>query len=70
MKQNVGRADRIIRLILGIAIIGFGIVFRSLWGLVGLIPLLTGILGRCGLYLPFHINTAKAAGAKEPGAKV
>jgi hypothetical protein len=59
MRQNVGTADRIIRLILGIIVIILGIIFNSWWGLIGVLLFLTGLLGRCGLYLPFKINTCK-----------
>ena len=31
----------------------------KIWGFVGLIPVITGILGWCPLYLPFKINTNK-----------
>ncbi|NIN01606.1 MAG: DUF2892 domain-containing protein [candidate division Zixibacteria bacterium] len=59
MKPNVGATDRIIRLILGVIIIVVGVIFNSWWGLVGVVIFLTGLLGRCGLYLPFGINTCK-----------
>ncbi len=59
MEKNVGGIDKIIRIVLGAAIIIAGIVFNSWWGLVGLIPLATGFLGRCGLYCPLSINTCK-----------
>ena len=59
MKQNVGTIDRIIRLAVGIVIIGAGFFYKSRWGLAGLIPLLTGAAGFCGLYVPFGINTRK-----------
>ena len=67
MKKNVGTIDRIIRIILGIVLIGLGIYFQSSWGLVamivlvilGLIVLITGIIGYCGLYTVCKINTLK-----------
>jgi hypothetical protein len=59
MKQNVGATDRIIRLILGLIIIVVGAIFNSWWGLIGVVIFLTGLIGRCGLYLPFKINTYK-----------
>jgi hypothetical protein len=59
MKKNVGKVDRIVRIILGIVIGALGIIFKSWWGLIGLIPLLTGIFGTCALYIPFGINTCK-----------
>jgi hypothetical protein len=59
VKPNVGPTDRIIRLILGIVIILVGVILNSWWGLIGVVIFLTGLVGRCGLYLPFRINTCK-----------
>jgi len=54
---NEGKIDRIIRVVLGLAIIGWGVAAQNYWGAVGLVPLLTGAIGICPLYLPFGINT-------------
>jgi hypothetical protein len=59
MKPNVGTTDRIVRLVLGVVIIVVGIIFNSWWGLIGVLVFLTGLLGRCGVYLPLGINTCK-----------
>jgi len=59
MKKNVGTVDRIIRVIIGVVIIALGFRYHSWWGLIGLIPLITGLLGTCWLYTPFGINTCK-----------
>ncbi len=62
MKQNVGMVDRWVRIVLGIVLLSL-IFFLSggiRWiGLLGLIPLLTGIFQVCPLYLLFKINTNK-----------
>lgn len=57
MEKNVGNIDRIVRIILGIVILALGIYFKSWWGLVGLLPILTGTIRYCPLYVPFHIKT-------------
>jgi hypothetical protein len=57
MKCNVGKTDAIIRICLGIIITIIGIYYKSWWGAIGLIPLLTGIFRWCPLYLPFKIST-------------
>jgi hypothetical protein len=57
MKCNVGRTDRIIRIILGLVIALLGVVFNSWWGIIGIIPLVTGLFAICPLYFPFKINT-------------
>ncbi|WP_353661625.1 DUF2892 domain-containing protein [Hydrogenimonas sp. SS33] len=54
---NEGKADRIVRVVLGFVIIGWGVVAHNWWGAVGLVPLLTGAIGFCPLYLPLGINT-------------
>jgi len=59
MKRNVGGIDQIIRIVLGLAIIVLGLIFKSWLGLIGLLPLATGIFGRCGLYYPFGISTCQ-----------
>jgi hypothetical protein len=61
MKKNVGSTDRIIRIIIGLAIGAVGYYYQSWWGLLGLIPLLTGLINFCPLYVPFNINTGKKA---------
>jgi|Deesub1362B_J571_1020462.scaffolds.fasta_scaffold01841_8 type IV secretory pathway TrbD component len=61
MKCNVGGADRAFRIILGLAIlIVVGFVFKSWWALIGLVPLLTGIVRWCPIYAPFGVSTCKA----------
>ena len=58
MNANVGGFDKILRVIVGIVLIGLaalGIV--GAWGWIGVVPLLTGLLGRCPLYPLLGINT-------------
>lgn len=62
MIANVGKTDRIIRAILGLVIIGLGVYFKSYWGLIGLVPLLTAYISWCPAYFPFHISTLKRKG--------
>jgi hypothetical protein len=59
MKKNIGDSDRIFRLAAGTAIIIIGIVAKSWWGLIGIVPIVTASLGHCPVYLPFGINTCK-----------
>lgn len=58
MTQNVGGIDRIIRIVVGLALIA--IVFvgpQSPWGWIGVVPLATGLLGWCPPYALFGIST-------------
>lgn len=57
MKLNVGFIDRLLRIIVGLLIAILGVWFDSWWGLIGLIPLATGIFRWCPLYVPFSIST-------------
>lgn len=59
MKKNVGATDRLIRIILGLVIIAWGIYAENWFGLVGLVPLMTALLNWCPAYLPFKISTIK-----------
>jgi hypothetical protein len=59
MKKNMGKSDRWIRVILGLAIIAAGVYFKSWWGLIGIIPLGTSLISTCPLYLPFGISTRR-----------
>jgi hypothetical protein len=61
MKQNVGSVDRIIRIVIGIAIAMLGIVFKSWLGLIAIVPFATAVVSSCPLYLPFGISTRKKA---------
>ena len=55
--KNIGKADRVIRIILGIVIGALGIYFNSWWGLLGLIPLGTALVNICPIYLMFKTST-------------
>jgi hypothetical protein len=66
MKTNVGTIDRIIRVILGLGILGAGLYFKNWLGLIGLVPLLTAFVGFCPAYLPLGLSTcAKPDSAKK-----
>ncbi len=59
MKHNVGSIDRGLRIVVGLAALGAGYYFHSWWGAVGLVPLVTGTVGRCPAYCPLKISTAE-----------
>jgi Inner membrane protein YgaP-like, transmembrane domain len=49
--KNENVADRVVRVVLGV--LGLSLVFigpRTAWGWVGLLPLVTGLVGDCPLY--------------------
>ena len=55
--KNVGSADRVIRLVLGLVIIGVGFYYQSWWGAIGIVPIFTALIGWCPAYMPFGIST-------------
>jgi len=57
MKSNVGKGDRIFRAVLGVLIIVAGLYYGSWLGLIGIIPLLTAVVGWCPLYSLLGIST-------------
>lgn len=59
MQKNVGNTDKTIRIIAGIIILAIGAYYGSWWGLIGLVPLFTGITQSCVLYKMLGINTCK-----------
>lgn len=56
MIKNIGKIEKIIRMILCGLIIAQGIYFKSWLGAIGLAPLLTGTIGWCPLHSPFGIS--------------
>lgn len=59
MQCNVGKGDKVFRIIVGLAIIIAGWIYGSWWGAIGLIPLLTAIVGYCPAYSIFGTSTCK-----------
>ena len=67
-KKNVGRLDRIVRIIVGVALVPIGLFLLGGWqgnstgilvAVLALIPLVTGLIGSCPAYVPFGISTLK-----------
>jgi hypothetical protein len=60
MKANVGGIDRILRIVVGLALIGAAIAgIGAPWTWIGVVPLATGLIGWCPLYLPLSMSTCK-----------
>ena len=57
MKSNVGGIDKILRIIAGEALVGWAAMGGPLWAWIGVVPLLTGVLGFCPAYKLLGINT-------------
>lgn len=62
MTRNESNLDRALRIILGLALISLVFVGPATpWGWVGLVPLLTGLVGFCPLYRILGISTCSIA---------
>jgi hypothetical protein len=60
MKSNVGSTDRIIRILVGLVLIGLTATGSiGLWGWLGLVPLATGLVGWCPPYAMLGLSTCK-----------
>jgi hypothetical protein len=62
MKTNVGGIDKVLRILAGIVLLALVFVLRSedglwLWGLIGIVPLATGLMGWCPAYSILGMNT-------------
>ena len=54
---NVGMLDKVLRALVGMAIIAWGLATQNIWGFIGLIPFGTAALSFCPLYTILRINT-------------
>ncbi len=59
MTKNVGNIDRIVRFVVGFALVVWGLTSGNWLGAIGLVPIATATLRWCPAYLPFGINTCK-----------
>lgn len=58
MMRNVGTLDRALRVVVGLGLLALVFVGpKTLWGLIGLVPLLTASIGFCPLYRLLGICT-------------
>lgn len=63
-QANVGSLDRVLRVIVGIALLALFFVYPAAgwryWALIGIIPLVTGLVGTCPLYSVLGLSTRAA----------
>lgn len=58
MTRNEGNLDRVVRVVLGLVLLS--LVFtgpQTAWGWIGIVPLVTGLVGFCPLYRIFGVST-------------
>lgn len=59
MKENVGSMDQYIRYAAGLAILSVGVAYESMWGLLGIVPIMTALLAWCPPYALLGLMTKK-----------
>lgn len=66
-KKNVGTIDRVVRVIIGLAAIGLFFYLPDAawrwWLLIGVVPLVTGLVGTCPIYSVLGLSTCPVRGA-------
>ena len=66
MKRNIGNVERVIRVAAGLVILSLTFVGpQSLWGLMGVVPLATGVIGWCPPYAMLGISTCRKDKARQ-----
>ncbi|OIO68137.1 MAG: DUF2892 domain-containing protein [Zetaproteobacteria bacterium CG12_big_fil_rev_8_21_14_0_65_55_1124] len=64
MKANVGRIDKILRIVAGLVLIGLAVAgIGTPWTWIGVVPLATGLINFCPLYPLLGISTCKKPAA-------
>lgn len=59
-KVNVGGIDRLLRIVVGIVLLALVVVGpKTPWGLIGIVPLVTGLFRMCPLYSIVGLSTCK-----------
>ncbi|MFW2372023.1 MAG: DUF2892 domain-containing protein [Gammaproteobacteria bacterium] len=60
--KNTGKADQIIRILAGLIILSLVFIGpKTLWGLIGLVPLITGLFGFCPAYKLLGMSTCSVS---------
>ena len=50
MKKNIGQIDKVARIVIGLALLAWGVMEKNWLGAIGLVPLVTALAGWCPLY--------------------
>jgi len=58
MSRNEGTVDRVLRVIVGLVLVSLVFVGpKTAWGWIGVVPILTGLVGYCPAYRLIGLNT-------------
>jgi hypothetical protein len=62
MKANIGKVERIVRIVIGMAVLSLAFVGpRAQWAYLGIFPILSGVIGWCPPYALLGISTVRTA---------
>lgn len=59
MNSNVGGIDRVLRIVVGVALVAWALLGGPAWAWIGVVPLATGLIGWCPAYLPLGMSTCR-----------
>ncbi len=59
MKTNVGGIDKVLRIVVGLALIAWALLGGPVWAWVGVVPLATALVGFCPVYPILGLSTSK-----------
>jgi len=59
MTKNIGKTDRTVRIVAGLALVLWGVLTHNWLGAIGLVPLATALIGWCPAYLLVGVDTCK-----------
>jgi len=62
MNANVGGIDQALRVIVGMALILWGVLTINYWGAIGIVLVGTALTRRCPAYMPLGISSSKKEG--------
>jgi hypothetical protein len=67
MSHNTNPLDRGIRIVLGLVLLSlYAFGPKTAWGLLGLVPLITGVIGFCPLYRVLGLSTCSTPRTPRP----
>jgi hypothetical protein len=70
LPQNEHSVERVLRIVVGLALLALVFVGpKTLWGLAGAVPLLTGVIGSCPLYTLLGFSTRSDESAGKPATQ-
>lgn len=61
LAKNVGGLDKILRIVIGALLVLGALMGYGVWMWIGVVPLVTGLMGSCPLYSIFGIKTCKSS---------